>query len=59
MAEIIDITKIPRKTCSNCKYGETNGVCSRPGGYRFDWKLFRCYSFQWKNPPKKNGRADL
>lgn len=58
MAEIIDFAAIPRRDCSNCLWHDfERGACLRPGGYNYDWKLNRCYSFQWKNgnPIKKEG----
>lgn len=51
MAEIIDIKSIPKKNCSNCLYHKPEmGACTYPGGYRYDWKIGKCYSWA---PAKK------
>ena len=51
MAEIIDFAKIPRKNCSTCLWHDAkNGACKRPGGYRYDWRFGKCYS--WKPAQK-------
>nr|WP_325301082.1 hypothetical protein [uncultured Oscillibacter sp.] len=51
MAEIIDIKNIPKKNCSTCLYFRPEmGACVCPGGYRFNWKIWKCYS--WKPAQK-------
>ena len=61
VGEIIDFEKIPKRCCCNCRWdaGDGSGACTRPGGYDFDWKRYRCHSFQWKGneADQRNGGA--
>lgn len=50
MAEVIDISNIPRRTCETCRWhDDRNGACTKPGGYKFDWKRWKCFSYQQKD----------